>query len=96
MPAESKKVAFELMAAPPRPLTVRVLDGAGRVRATLDKAREGHIVNIDREPTVEKEVWLLEVLECGDNGFFDQRDKRTFAPLMAYFDSCGKFGIIAA
>ena len=54
VPAESKKVAFELMAAPPRPLTVRVLDGAGRVRATLDKAREGHIVNIDREPTVEK------------------------------------------
>ncbi len=34
-------------------ITVRVLDGAGRVRATLDKAREGHIVNIDREPTVE-------------------------------------------
>ena len=54
MPAESKKVAFEMMAAPSRPLTVRVLDGAGRVRATLDKAREGHIVNIDREPTVEK------------------------------------------
>ena len=73
MPADSKRVAFELMAAPSRPLTVRVLDGAGRVRATLDKAREGHIVNIDREPTVEKEVWLLDVLECGDKGFFDLR-----------------------
>ena len=73
VPAASKKVAFELMAAPTRPLTVRVLDGAGRVRATLDKACEGHIVNIDRKPTVENEVWLLEVLECGDNGFFDVR-----------------------
>ena len=73
VPEESKKVAFEMMATPSRPLTVRVLDGAGRVRTTLDKAREGHIVKIDRVPTVEKEVWSLEVLECGDNGFFDLR-----------------------
>ena len=89
VPPESKKVAFELMAAPLRPLTVRVLNGAGQVRATLDKAREGHIVNIDREPTAEMEVWCLEVLECGGNGAFELRvGGRAVAVLSDSPDAC--------
>ena len=73
VPAESKKVAFELMAAPTRPLTAKVIDSDGKTRATVEKSREGRIVNVRREPTAENEVWRLEVSECGGAGFFDVR-----------------------
>ena len=73
VPAESKKVAFELMAAPTRPLTAKVIDSDGKTRATVEKSREGRIVNVRREPTAGNEVWRLEVSECGGGGFFDVR-----------------------
>ena len=73
VPAGSKKVALELKASPKCPLSAKVVDGAGEVRATVEKAREGHIVNISRQPTAANEIWHLEVSEFGDTGTFGIR-----------------------
>lgn len=73
VPAASRNVALEFMATRVNPLSAKIIDGAGEVRATIDKAKEGRIVKIDRKPTAESEVWRIAISECGGQGFFDLR-----------------------
>ena len=72
VPASSKEVRMQIK--PPSifsPLSLQVIDASGKVCATLDKAREGHILNIPRAPTAKTEVWRIAVSECGGRGYFE-------------------------
>ena len=73
VPAASENVALEILATRSSPLSAKIINGAGEVRAILDEAREGHIVNIPRMRTSSNEIWRIAVSECGGSGCFDLR-----------------------
>ena len=93
VPASCKEVRLEVKGAVASPLSLQVVDASGKVRETLDKAREGHILKIPRSRTDKDEVWRLAGCECDGRGMFDVRIGGALAVVSDSAEAC--FGISA-
>ena len=93
VPASCKEVRLEVKGSVASPLSLQVVDASGKVRETLDKAREGHILKIPRSRTDKDEVWRLAGCECGGRGVFDVRIGGALAVVSDSAEAC--FGISA-
>ena len=63
VPAKSKQFKAEMLIRNGTSLTARIVDAAGKVRASVEKENAGRILTVDRTPTEACEVWHLEVVE---------------------------------
>ena len=94
VPAKSKEVRFEVsIRNRMNPLTAKILDGSGAVRATLDKAAVSQILKVPRAPTAADEIWCFAASECdGVAGFELRIGGNAVAVLSDASDACLKYG----